>query len=231
MRPDPAGAPPEAESATALQPQPASALALLMRHGETAWNRERRIMGDLDIPLTDEGRAQCLAAAGMLTGFGIDRIVTSPLARAAETAAIVASRLGVVVSEDPRLVEVRFGEWQGRTYADVAGDPRYVAFASDPVQSPTPGGDTAWSVQQRGVESVSSVRTGECVLFVTHGDIIRTILCHFLATPLAAYRRIRTDNGGVSAIALHQATPEVKFLNMLADPLRARSHTHWSAKP
>jgi broad specificity phosphatase PhoE len=217
-----------------MPPEPrdqSSAIAILMRHGETAWNRERRIMGDLDIPLTDEGRAQCAAAAELVERFGIDRIVTSPLRRAAETAAIVAERLRVDVREDARLVEVRFGDdWQGKTYAEVAGDPRYVAFASDPVANATPGGDTAASVQQRGIECVTSIAAGECVLFVTHGDIIRTMLCHFLATPLEAYRRIRTDNGGLSAIALRAGAPEIKFLNMLADPLRARSHTHWSGQ-
>ena len=213
-----------------MQLEAGTATAILMRHGETAWNRDRRVMGDLDIPLSDEGRVQCEHAARLLESFAIDRIVSSPLVRARETADIVAAHLGHSIEEDPRLVEVRFGEWQGKTYEDVATDPRYRAFAADPVSNPTPGGDTAESVQRRGLESLATVRAGECVLFVTHGDIIRTLICHFLASPLAAYRRIRTDNGGLSAIAITNAAPEVKFLNMLADPSRAHSATHWSVK-
>jgi len=208
-----------------------SATLLLMRHGETAWNREKRIMGDLDIPLTEEGRVQCADAAALLAQFGIHRIVTSPLARAAESADIVASHLGVPVSADARLVEVRFGEWQGRTYDEVGGDPRYHAFAADPVANQTPGGETVAHVQKRGLEGLNSLRAGECVLFVTHGDIIRTLLCHFLATPLAEYRRIRTDNCGLSAVSISRGAPEVKFLNVLADQARARSLTHWSGRP
>ena len=69
------------------------------------------------------------------------------------------------------------------------------------------------------------------MLFVTHGDIIRTLLCHFLGAPLSGYRRIRTDNCGVSAIDVGHGSPEVKFLNVLADPIRARSATHWSGRP
>jgi len=207
------------------------ATLLLMRHGETAWNREKRIMGDLDVPLSEEGRVQCSAAATLLQGFGIQRIVTSPLLRAAESAGILAAQLGVHVTSDPRLVEVRFGSWQGKTYEEVAGDPDYHAFASDPVANATPGGDTVSKVQARGLEGLSSVRAGECVLFVTHGDIIRTLLCHFLATPLAEYRRIRTDNCGLSAISISAGRPEVKFLNVLADQQRAQSLTHWSARP
>jgi broad specificity phosphatase PhoE len=208
----------------------APSLVLLMRHGETAWNRERRIMGDLDIPLTDEGRAQCRGIASLLESFRIDRIVASPLARAAESASIVADALDLRIAHDDRLVEVRFGEWQGKTYEEVARDPRYAAFASDPVATPTPGGETVGAVQSRGLDALSSVAAGECVLVVTHGDIIRTMLCHFLATPLGEYRRIRTDNGGVSAVAVGGRMPEVKFLNVLADPVRARAHTHWSGR-
>jgi broad specificity phosphatase PhoE len=207
------------------------ATLILMRHGETAWNRDRRIMGDLDIPLTDEGRAQCEAAAALLQGFGVSRILASPLARAAESASILSARLGVDVEADRRLVEVRFGRWQGLTYDEVAGDPDYLAYAEDPVSTPTAGGETARDVQARGLEGLAAIREGDCALVVTHGDLIRTLLCHFLGSPLADYRRIRTDNAGLSAIELGQGKPEVKFLNVLADPGRAMSRVHWSGRP
>lgn len=212
----------------------AHATLILMRHGETAWNRERRIMGDLDIPLTDEGRAQCEGAAALLAGYGVTRIVSSPLVRAAESAAIVSARLGLPVEHDARLVEVRFGQWQGLTYEEVGADPRYAAFAADPVANPTPGGETVRDVQARGLEGLAAAMAtagdGDCTLFVTHGDIIRTLLCHFLATPLDHYRRLRTDNAGLSAIALSPGLPEVKFLNVLADIERTRQRVHWSGK-
>ena len=213
-----------------MQIESGSATLILMRHGETAWNRERRVMGDLDIALTDEGRAQCEAAAVLLEGFGVNRIITSPLRRAAESAALVAARLGIAIETDQRLVEFRFGSWQGLTYEEVGRDPGYHAFAADPVSTRTPGGETAACVQKRGLEALSSLRAGDTALFVTHGDIIRTLLCHLLDAPLSAYRRIRTDNGGLSAVAVGGGAPEVKFLNVLADPARARSQTHWEGK-
>jgi broad specificity phosphatase PhoE len=187
-------------------------------------------MGDLDIPLSEDGRLQCDAAAELLETFAVERIVTSPLRRAAESAGIIARRLGLAVTDDARLVEVRFGEWQGKTYEEVAVDPRYALFASDPISHATPGGETVACVQRRGLEGLACVAPGENVLFVTHGDIIRTLLCHFLGAPLAGYRRIRTDNCGLSAIALGVGAPEVKFLNVLADPIRARNATHWSGR-
>lgn len=212
----------------------AHATLILMRHGETLWNRQRRIMGDLDIPLTDEGRVQCEAAAGLLEDLGVTRVVASPLRRAAESAAIVGGRLGLSVEHDDRLVEVRFGEWQGLTYEEVGADPRYGVFATDPVSNPTPGGETVRDVQARGLAGIAAAmataRDGDCTLFVTHGDIIRTLLCHFLATPLEAYRRLRTDNAGLSAVALSPGQPEVKFLNVVADIERTRQRVHWSGK-
>ena len=72
---------------------------------------------------------------------------------------------------------------------------------------------------------------GECVLVVTHGDLIRTLLCHYLGAPLAAWRRIRTDNGGISAVATGEGACEVKFLNALPDPARARDASHWGGHP
>lgn len=213
-----------------MRPEGSTTTLVLMRHGETSWNRERRIMGDLDIPLTEQGRAQCEAAASVLADLAIDRIVASPLMRAAESAAIVARALDLPVSHDARLVEVRFGEWQGKSYEEVGNDPRYRAYAEDPIVHPTPGGETAVDVQRRGLEGLASAAPGECVLFVTHGDIIRTLLCHYLAAPLSQYRRLRVDNCGLSAIAIGGRQPEVKFLNVLADQARARSATHWSGR-
>jgi broad specificity phosphatase PhoE len=61
-----------------MPPEPQARSLVIVRHGETEWNRERRIMGDADVPLSEAGRRQCVAAGELLAGFEIDRIVTSP---------------------------------------------------------------------------------------------------------------------------------------------------------
>jgi broad specificity phosphatase PhoE len=204
---------------------------IIVRHGETQWNRDRRVMGNADIPLTERGREQCALAARALEGFGIQRVVTSPLVRAAETAAIIGNALRVPISEDPDLEEVRFGHWQGKTYDEIAGDPEYRAFAADPVGRRTPGGETIEDVQRRGLASFARVASGERVLFVSHGDIIRSTLCHYLSIPIGEFRRVRVDNCGISAVTIRSRRPEVKFVNMLADPERVWEQLHWAAKP
>lgn len=213
-----------------MQPDPAGAAStlILLRHGETAWNRERRLMGAADVPLSEAGRLQCARVGEVLAGFGIHRIRASPLSRATESARIVAEAICAPIESDEGLVEVRFGDWQGRTYEEIAADPRYERYVQDPVGQPTPGGETVVDVQRRGLVSLAAAKPGECVLFVTHGDLIRSVLCRFLAIPLAEFRRLRIDNCGLSAVAITMGQGEVKFVNMLADPARAWDPVHWT---
>lgn len=211
--------------------QALSSTLILLRHGETAWNRERRLMGDADVPLSDAGRVQCERVGEVLAGFGIDRIRSSPLLRAAESARIVAESIGAPIQTDDALVEVRFGDWQGKTYEEIGTDPRFQAYLQDPVTAATPGGETAVDVQRRGLAGLAAAEPGESVLFVTHGDLIRSVLCHFLAMPLAEFRRLRIDNCGMSAVAVTAGLGEVKFINMLADPVRAWDPVHWTRRP
>jgi broad specificity phosphatase PhoE len=200
---------------------------LILRHGETSWNRECRIMGTESVALSEAGRAQCAMAARLLSNFSIDTIVSSPLLRARESADLIADSLGVEVREDGDLEEVRFGGWQGMTYEEVMRDPAYAAYAADPCGVPTPGGETILDVQARGLRALSRATADRRTLFVSHGDIIRSVMCHYLAIPAADYRRIRIDNCGLSGVDDHGATTEVKFVNTLADPERVWEPLHW----
>jgi broad specificity phosphatase PhoE len=201
---------------------------LLLRHGETDWNRERRLMGSLDIPLNEAGRRQARAVADLLVGFGVEVILSSVMVRAMQTAAIIAEVLGLPVVEDEGLVEVRFGQWQGHTYEEIAADPRFLDYVRDPVATATPGGETIADVQRRAVDAVGGLIGVRRALVVSHGDVIRSLLSHFLGMPLGEFRRIRVDNCGLSGIANGPAGMEVKFVNTLADPQRAWDPVHWS---
>jgi broad specificity phosphatase PhoE len=211
-----------------MSPEPARVRSILvMRHGETDWNRDFRVMGSEPVPLNADGRAQCASAGRLLRDFAITRIVTSPLVRAMESAEIVAGEIGVDVSTDADLEEVRFGRWQGLTYDEIRGEAEYRAFMADPLANRTPGGETILDVQRRGLAGLERIAPGENVLFVSHGDIIRTTLCHFLAIPVTEFRRVRIDNCGISAASLRDGRAEVRFVNLLADPDRAWRPLHW----
>jgi len=200
-------------------------IALLMRHGETAWNREGRVMGESPVELDEHGRAQVELAVPFARAIKPDLIVTSPLIRARQSAEIISRGIGAVaVIEDAGLEEVRYGDWQGKVYDDLIDDQAYLEYQRAPLETRAPGGESIIEVQQRGVETVRRAmkeHEGQRVLFVSHGDIIRTVLAHYLGMELSHFRRIRVDNATFSAINIIGDFAEVKFLNLLADPARA----------
>ena len=204
------------------QPGGVRGVALLMRHGETPWNREGRVMGRNPVELDHHGRAQVAGVVDFVRALRPDLIVTSPLMRARQSAEIIAAGLGggVPIREDEQIAEVRYGRWEGMTYEDLIVDDDYLRYREEPILSSTPGGENIVEVQARGVEAV--MRTlgggdGQRVLFVSHGDIIRTVLCNFMALELRHFRRIRVDNAALSAVQVAGEFAEVKFLNIIPD--------------
>ncbi len=144
----------------------------LVRHGETDWNRARRIQGSTDIPLNDTGRAQAAAAGALLRGRRWSRIIASPLSRAAETAAIIAEGVGMPAPEhDAAFVERHYGEAEGCTGAEL--DARF----PDGVEGP--GRESREAVAERvidGLHRVAAEHPGEAIIVVCHGGVIRSVL-------------------------------------------------------
>jgi probable phosphoglycerate mutase len=149
---------------------------LLVRHGETDWNSERRWQGHADRPLNEVGREQARELAETLTDRAIDVVYSSDLLRAHETALIVGERLGLPVSVDVGLREVDVGDWSGRVHSEIEGlDP-------DGYRRWREGGK-GWaggeSYEEMGARVVAAVlriaarHPGETVLIVTHGGSIR----------------------------------------------------------
>ncbi|MGH8010999.1 MAG: histidine phosphatase family protein [Candidatus Binataceae bacterium] len=200
-------------------------VAVLTRHGETMWNRQGRVMGRNPVELSPQGRAQVEAVARFSRTIKPDLIVTSPLVRARQSAEIISASLGgIEMVEEPDIAEVMYGRWEGKTYHDLIKDPEYLSYRKAPLERATPGGETIGEVQQRGVGAITRIIAANperLVLFVSHGDIIRTVLCHFMSLELKHFHRIRIDNATLSAIRLAGSFAEIKFVNLLPDPERA----------
>jgi len=197
-------------------------VALLMRHGETAWNREGRVMGRQPVDLDEIGRAQVARSVPLARILAPDLIVCSPLARARQSAEIIADGIGgVAVIEDAGLEEVRYGEWETKTYHQLIEDPFYLNYRKAPITTPTPGGETIPQVQERGVAAVTRAlgsNRGKRVLFVSHGDIIRAVLCHYMKLELRYFHRIRIDNATFFGVEIADDFAEMKFANLMPDP-------------
>ena len=205
-----------------MQPFPGTGTFFLLRHGATVWNRERRVMGRQPIPLSEEGRAQIVSLTPHLAGLDIEAVWTSPLLRARATAEIVAEALGgLPVHDEEGLTEVDYAAWEGRTFPDLIDDHAYREFRRDPIASPIPGGgESLLDVRARvygAMARIAAHAAGRRVLVVSHGDPLRVVLCGCLQLGLHECRRVRVDNGALSAIELTGDWAEVKFINLHPD--------------
>jgi probable phosphoglycerate mutase len=180
---------------------------LLVRHGETDWNRAGRWQGHADPPLNDRGRVQARELAARLADTNLDAIYASDLARARETAETVGARKGVAVVVDPALREIDVGEWSGLTTAEI--ERRF----PDGFRRHREGrdgwerGETHAAMSARIVAAtlrLAASHPGETVLCVLHGGVIRALLALAEGVDLGEYRRtVRGPvNGAVASIGV-----------------------------
>jgi broad specificity phosphatase PhoE len=155
----------------------------LARHGETAYNTERRFQGQGPVPLSERGREQARELAERAAGLGIASLWTSPSPRARETADIVGARIGLEPADDPRLMETDAGEWTDRLFADVqATDPeRFAAFIAGAPDFAFPGGESFAAQQDRVVAALEDIEA--------NGPLPALVVCHRNAMRLALERR------------------------------------------
>ncbi|NIO08557.1 MAG: hypothetical protein GTO40_11340 [Deltaproteobacteria bacterium] len=151
-----------------------------------------------------------------------------------ETARILGKECHRSVKIHAGLNEVAFGRWQGYTFDDLINDDAYHRFLRNPLRAAVPGGETIVDVQRRGLRAVRrGIRDypGGRLLFVSHGDLIRAVLCHYMKLPLQEFRRIRVDNGTLSALEVDGDWAEVKYLNYLPDVSQVSNESFSGLKP
>ena len=190
--------PPSLEAATRL---------LLVRHGETAMTVEKRYSGRGDVPLSEQGEAQAMAAAARVAGIvgGVAAVVSSPLQRCTRTAELIAAELGgVPVTVLPDLIECDFGEWEGRTFAEVRErwPAELTAWLASTSVAP-PGGESFQAVAKRirGVLAhLRSAYPSSAVVVVSHVSPIKLILRDALAASDTFLHRLYLDAAGVSTM-------------------------------
>jgi len=180
-------------------------------------------MGRLEIPLNRKGISQANRIARLLPNLEIHAVYSSPLKRALDTAQILLEQNKIPMKIDPELTEVDFGRWEGYLFDDLVEDETYRRFLRSPQKSAVPGGETIGDVQKRGLKAIQraarEIPEGR-LLFVSHGDVIRAILCHYLRLPLEEFRRFSVDNGSLSVLEVDGSWAEIKFINYVPDITR-----------
>lgn len=188
---------------------------ILVRHGLTDWNEERRLLGRCDIRLNARGRAQAEQAADALRGLPVGAVYSSPQPRTVETAEIVAGPHRLAVEVEAGLDEVWLSRWQGKTIAELRGDPDLERYIEDPTIR-CDAIEPASEVRDRTLAVVERLRSKDrhqTLVLVSHGDPLRLLLAHYLSMQLALFRRLQLDNGSISILRFSPRGPRVLVLN------------------
>lgn len=162
------------------------------RHGQTAWNRENRVCGKTDLPLTELGVAQAQATADRLRDCPIDRIFCSPLLRAQQTAQIINQGRNLPMETDPRIAEQNYGRFEGVPSDSEAFQRHKRMFATH-----YPGGESHMRTAQRVynfLDDIQTVYPGQSLLLVCHGGICRIIETYFHDLSNEAFFQFAMEN-------------------------------------
>lgn len=164
----------------------------LVRHGETEWNRDRRMQGRRDSPLTTLGQQQARQVGRLLRTLITDPVdcvmVTSPLGRTRQTAALIAAEMGIDVARfalDPQVQEVGWGDWEGMTHAEIAAavPEAWQHFQADRWRVAPPGGESYAELADRARQWLATTKHHETVLLISHGGFSRVLRGHYLSLP------------------------------------------------
>lgn len=216
--PDSSDAPVAAEFASEgiIHPPPPSLpparMVYLVRHGETTFNLEGRLPGQLEgVGLTEKGRRQAYQAAVALSGVPLSAVISSPLERAAQTAQALARGGGLEVRLDPRLMDTDVGLWAGQKVGDLEkNDPSWKAFVEHP-DEPPPGVESLIQVQQRVMammhDVIADASLGNFIALVAHADVVKLILATYLGLHVRTVRFVSVANASISALAFLPEQP------------------------
>ncbi len=188
----------------------------LIRHAEKDARDDVLAGRTPGIGLNERGRRQAEAIARRLAAERIEAVCASPMQRARETAEALARRVGVEVQTRAGLHEIEFGEWTGRTFAELEAVESWKRFNRFRSGTRVPGGETIAEVQTRFVAEMLRLREAypdSGVALVSHGDPIRVALGYFLGAPLDHFERIEVGLASISVVAIDEFGARVLRMN------------------
>lgn len=192
---------------------------LLVRHGETDWNRLQRHQGQKDIPLNALGRQQVEAVAQCLASERIEALYASDLNRAWKTATAISTQHdGLMIVKDSRLREMHFGEWEGLTWEQILRKEPAAAdnWSKILIEAGPPGGENlvrfARRIQEASDEIIKT-HPDDTVLVVAHAGTIMILICLLLDHPIEKYWQFRIAKASLSEIEVFHHGAIINQLN------------------
>lgn len=178
---------------------------VLVRHGETDWNKINKFQGQSDVGLNEKGIAQAEALASALKEELLKAIFSSPIARAIETAKIINCYHNLTIEQRDGLKEMNIGDFEGLQPRDLVNDhPLFFRkWFEDPASVRMPNGETLKEVQDRAwavLEEIEETYTEGSVLLCSHNFVNLMLLCKILGLEINHFRRLRQSVGALSII-------------------------------
>ncbi len=189
---------------------------LLIRHGLTDAVGKLMTSHEPGVHLNATGRDQAAALPERLNNVPLAAIYASPLERARETAQPVADARGLSIQLDPRFIEVDFGEWTNRRFADLATDPHWQLYNMHRGVTRPPDGEALVDVQARTAQALFELQVrhpNEVVAIFSHGDTLRAVLLHFLGMPIDFVQRLELAPARISVLQLGAGAPHIVQVN------------------
>jgi phosphoserine phosphatase len=191
---------------------------ILVRHGQTEWNRVERFRGRIDVPLNEAGIWQAQRAARAIRArYQVTQVYTSPLSRAASTAEAIARAAGLPVQVLPEINDFSYGEWEGKSPEEVAGtDPEvYRIWQTQPHLVSIPGGESLAGLRKRAAavaEKIAADHPAESVVVVSHRIVCKVLACYLLGLENSHLWRVDLDTASIS---LFEKSDGVDWVTML----------------
>lgn len=189
---------------------------ILIRHGETLWNKEKRVQGTSDIELSEAGILQARKLALSLKDSAIGAIHASPLKRAQQTAEIINAFHGRKIEIHPELIEMDMGEFEGLSFREImARESEFLKrWIADPASVRMPCGETLLELQDRACTAIQRIVDREDnALVVSHNFTIAVILCHLRNISLSEFRSTCVDNASKTLIRITNGEAQIELMN------------------
>lgn len=188
-----------------------------LRHGNTTWTEKGIYYGAGDIEMNEEGRNQIQLAASGLAQKKIDLIISSPLQRCMESAAIVNKKIAREIIQVPELQEMNFGIFEGLTYEEITArfPEEYGKWVKEWIDYPIPSGESLQQTHDRAVKALEEIKQSHCgktLLVVSHGGVIRAALAHYLTGSLENYWKFSVSPASITEIHFTDNFPVLKGL-------------------
>lgn len=189
----------------------------LLRHGESQWNLSGKIQGQKDIPLTNKGISQAKLAGDKLSSVKIDKVYSSDLSRAYDTAKIIGDK----IKKEPITVkdfrEISFGTWEGLSNKDIATHKEQIyLWRNEPENLQIPGGENLGQVQSRAIKALNQIlqdKANNNILLVSHGVTLKTLVLGLLNMDLKHFKNLTINNVGLSIIEFRDYNKVLKLFN------------------